>query len=121
MRSVETLGILMPPSVTSGSGISCGGQRTRDRMLQEGQQTQSMVPAFSWAAFFLNIACSLGHGRVQSETTTCQPFSMQTPAGLVSAVVSVCISKTKANTDTSRAGEQKWSAARLSAKNQQTE
>ncbi|XP_037524172.1 uncharacterized protein LOC119401432 isoform X11 [Rhipicephalus sanguineus] len=82
MRSVETLGILMPPSVTSGSGISCGGQRTRDRMLQEGQQTQSMVPAFSWAAFFLNIACSLGHGRVQSETTTCQPFSMQTPAGL---------------------------------------
>ncbi|XP_037524164.1 uncharacterized protein LOC119401432 isoform X5 [Rhipicephalus sanguineus] len=71
-------------------------------MLQEGQQTQSMVPAFSWAAFFLNIACSLGHGRVQSETTTCQPFSMQTPAGLVSAVVSVCISKTKANTDTSR-------------------
>ncbi|XP_037524169.1 uncharacterized protein LOC119401432 isoform X10 [Rhipicephalus sanguineus] len=51
-------------------------------MLQEGQQTQSMVPAFSWAAFFLNIACSLGHGRVQSETTTCQPFSMQTPAGL---------------------------------------
>ncbi|XP_037524166.1 uncharacterized protein LOC119401432 isoform X7 [Rhipicephalus sanguineus] len=72
-------------------------------MLQEGQQTQSMVPAFSWAAFFLNIACSLGHGRVQSETTTCQPFSMQTPAGLVSAVVSVCISKTKANTDTSRA------------------
>ncbi|XP_037524176.1 uncharacterized protein LOC119401432 isoform X15 [Rhipicephalus sanguineus] len=72
MRSVETLGILMPPSVTSGSGISCGGQRTRDRMLQEGQQTQSMVPAFSWAAFFLNIG----------ETTTCQPFSMQTPAGL---------------------------------------
>uniref|UniRef100_L7MA88 Evasin n=1 Tax=Rhipicephalus pulchellus TaxID=72859 RepID=L7MA88_RHIPC len=40
-----------------------------------------MVQVFPWAAFLLIIACYLGHGSGTS-STNCDPFNMQTPAGL---------------------------------------